>query len=69
MIIKRDEIVGYWNDGAIICTECADKDWDDATQEEIITQDELERVQGNGEEMYCDECHEKLPVLPEDKPQ
>jgi len=36
MIVRRSDIVGFWDDdGTIICTECAGDSWDDATVEQI----------------------------------
>jgi len=66
MIVRRSEIVGYWDDdGTIICTECAGDSWDDATVEQIITIKHLEKADSNDEDYYCDECKRKLPVSPE----
>jgi hypothetical protein len=56
---KIDDLVGiYEADGSVKCRECMEeKDWEDLTQENIITLGDIE----NSERVfYCDYCEEKL---------
>ncbi len=56
---KIDDLVGiYEADGSVKCRECMkEKDWEDLTQENIIT---LKDIENSDKVFYCDYCEEKL---------
>jgi hypothetical protein len=53
MKIKKEDIIGYWFDREIVCTDCInDNELEDITQDEIITEEDC-----NTDEMiFCDRC-------------
>ena len=56
-VYKEDELVGLSLDRGIVCQQCTtDDEWNNATLEQIITQDDLEK----GDHYFCDECGKKL---------
>ena len=57
MEIKKENIVGYWFDEEIVCTDCInDNELEDITQDEIITEnDRIEDVM-----IFCDRCNKLI---------
>lgn len=54
---KEEDIVGLRLESEIVCMECrTDEDWDQMTEEEVITQEETE-----GDVIYfCDQCKKRI---------
>lgn len=56
-IIKNESIIGYFQDGQIVCCECAKGDDSDIRLDDLITEDLVE----NTDELYfCDICKRQL---------
>ncbi len=56
-IIKSESILGYFQDGQIICAECATGDDSELTLDDLITEDSIEST---NELYFCDTCRRKL---------
>lgn len=56
---KIDDLVGiYKEDRSVKCRECMeDEDWRELKEENIITEDDIEK---NNELIYCDYCERRL---------
>lgn len=57
-VYKEDEIAALSLERGIVCQKCATReDWNNATEDEIISQDDVEK----GDEIYfCDDCKKRL---------
>jgi len=57
-VIKEEDVMGYVVDREYVCCDCIDEqEKAEATQNEIITRDNVE----NGDEFYfCDRCDEAI---------
>ena len=57
-LIKVDDIVGYWVGELCVCCDCSSKvEEEDASQNEIITLDDVE----SGDNLYfCDRCQKQI---------
>jgi hypothetical protein len=57
MEIKKVDIVGYWFEREIVCTDCVnDSELKDITQDEIIT----EKDSNEDVIIFCDRCDKKI---------
>jgi hypothetical protein len=57
MEVKKEDIIGYWFEREIVCTDCInDNELEDITQDEIITEnDSSEDVM-----IFCDRCNKLI---------
>lgn len=57
MQIKKEDIIGYWFDEEIVCTDCInDSELEDTTQDEIITESDSNK----DVMMFCDRCNKLI---------
>ncbi len=62
MKIEMENVKGMYAEQGIKCTECMNsEDWENVTQDQIITTEDIEKEEGSAF-YFCDYC-EKQPQL------
>jgi len=57
MEIKKEDILGYWFDREIVCTDCInDNELEDINQGKIITEEDCKP----DEMIFCDRCNKLI---------
>ena len=58
MVIKVEDVMGYFVNEQFICYDCASQDEEqEATQDEVVIRDDIE----SGDNLYfCDRCNKQV---------